>query len=517
MFNLQFSDKLDFLMNITKTTNSALAFNTNLDASYISRLRSGRRNVPRNQTYLRTMSEYFAKRCVEDYQRKALIDMMNISFLPSDYYGISEFVFNWIVSDQSKETKAVENFLIDFSNTKVKKPIISNKILENTLAEIPKTDKSTFYGIEGKRQAVICFLSEVLECKTPQTLLLFSDEPTDWMTDDKDFEKKWAFLMSQLLLKGNRIKIIHTVSRDLDEMLNAIGHWMPLYMSGLIEPYFYPKKRDGIFKKTLFIVPGVCAVISSSIGDMIDKACNLFFREQRAIAAFAEEFNQYLGICKPLMRVFTLKDVKPYLNTLLEFEKEKSDSMIKTESLSLLTMPENVVARITSRIGETSTRYVEYQKNRIKLFENNLKTNTFTEIIRLPDIESVINSKVKVALFVILGGGMVYYLIDEYIDHLENIIRLLNTYSNFHVHLTTENTDDRYMVYVREELGAIVAKTSASPVALAINENNMTAAFWDFFKDIIGEKEYQNMNNKKTIEKLIEYIIQLKQIRNNAN
>jgi hypothetical protein len=29
--------------------------------------------------------------------------------------------------------------------------------------------------------------------------------------------------------QGNKIKIIHTISRDLDEMLNAISQWMPLY------------------------------------------------------------------------------------------------------------------------------------------------------------------------------------------------------------------------------------------------------------------------------------------------
>ncbi len=504
-------------MNITETTNSALAFNINLDASYISRLRSGRRNVPRNQIYLKTMSEYFAKRCIEDYQRKALLDMMSISSFSIYDDKFPELIFNWMLSEQTKETKAVENFLIGFSNTKSRQPVTSNKMLEDALAEIPKTDKSIFYGIEGKRQAVVCFLSEVLECKKPQTLMLFSDEPTDWMTADSDFTAKWAFLMTQVLLKGNRIKIIHTVSRDLDEMLNAISQWMPLYMSGLIEPYFYPKKRDGIFKKTLFIVPDVIAVISSSIGGMIDKACNLLFREQRAIAAFAEEFDQYLSICKPLMRIFTLNDEKPYLDTLLEFEKEKSDSMIKTESLSLLTMPENVVSKIISRLGEDNTRYVEYQKNRIRLFENNIKTNCFTEIVRLPDIETVINSKVKVAIFVMLGGDVAYYTVDEYILHLENIIRLLNKYKNFHVHLTTETTDDRYMVYAKEELGAIVAKTSVSHVALAINENNMTAAFWDFLKNIIGEKHYRNMNNKNTAEKLTAYIRQLKQISNNLN
>jgi hypothetical protein len=108
-------------------------------------------------------------------------------------------------------------------------------------------------------------------------LLLFSDEATDWMTADQTFASKWASLMVQLLSKGNRIKIIHTVSRDLDEMLNAIRQWMPLYMTGLIEPYFYPKKRDGIFKRTVQSISGYMQIAYANLYSKGQKSifCNL--------------------------------------------------------------------------------------------------------------------------------------------------------------------------------------------------------------------------------------------------
>jgi hypothetical protein len=73
---MTFSEKLDFLMNITKTTNSALALYTSLDASHISRLRRGARKPAKNENYLKTMATYFAKRCSEDYQRMALSDAL---------------------------------------------------------------------------------------------------------------------------------------------------------------------------------------------------------------------------------------------------------------------------------------------------------------------------------------------------------------------------------------------------------------------------------------------------------
>ena len=57
------------------------------------------------------------------------------------------------------------------------------------------------------------------------------------------------------------------------------------------------------------------------------------------MASFAEEFKRYLRLCRPLMQIFRASDSDAYFETLAEFERGKADALIKTESLSLLTMP----------------------------------------------------------------------------------------------------------------------------------------------------------------------------------
>jgi len=506
---MQFGEKLDFLMNITKTTNSALSLNIRLDASYISRLRRGQRGALKNIDCIKSIASYLSKNCQTDYQLKAVADALNIVHSSADADKLSEWIAQWLLNE--REANIVENFLDELSNFKGPKMIQPYPITEKTPHKRP-TQVTVYYGVEGKRQASASFLSTVIDHNKPQTLLLFSDEATDWMTADREFACKWASLMFQVLEKGNKIKIIHTISRDLDEMLSAISQWMPLYMSGAIEPYFYPKKRDGIFKNTLFIAPKTGAVISNSVGNMLDRQAHLLFKDKMVIESLRTEFNQYLKLCKPLMRIFTSIDNKAYLDTLLEFEKEKSDSLIKTESLSLLTMPEAVVASILSRMEEKRHNLSDYRSNRSHLFENNLKTNRFSEIIRLPDIKTVMTPlQVKIAFSVMLSNGEVYYTPEEYILHLEHIVHLLKTYNNFNVFLTESATDDRYMVYAREELGVIVGKTSPPPVVLAMNETNMTAAFWDFLKHMIGEKAYHAPDKEATIRILTDYIERLKQ------
>lgn len=87
----------------------------------------------------------------------------------------------------------------------------------------------------------------------------------EWLYEDAVFGARWAELFRRVLEKGNRVKIIHTVARDIHEMPEAVTKWLPIYMSGALEPYFCPKLRDGLWRRTLFIAPDTAAVVSSSV------------------------------------------------------------------------------------------------------------------------------------------------------------------------------------------------------------------------------------------------------------
>jgi len=295
VITLQFFEKLDFLMNITNTSNSALGQKVKLDPSHISRLRRGQRNAPKDESVIAKMADYFTRHCESDYQRKVLSDTLRISISIFDNNEISAFIGKWLKDEKNDEIKAVGGFLDDLIKLNLTSKIPANIIVGNKKtnepSQLPQDELSVYYGIEGKRKAAEYFLQEVILQDKPQTLLLYSDEATDWMTADREFAARWAGLMVAVLSQGNRIKIIHTVSRDLDEMLNALRQWMPLYMTGLIEPYHYPKKRDGVFKQTMFICPDVSAVISSSVGQSIDQAANLLVRNSDAIGAYMEEIS----------------------------------------------------------------------------------------------------------------------------------------------------------------------------------------------------------------------------------
>jgi len=505
---MKFAEKLDFLMNMAKTTNSALAHFLILDTSYISRMRTGKRLMPKNDDLIRRMAGYLAERLTDHTSKHIVLDVMKT--VPSDSFANT--IALWLARDDEQTehntSEQIGRFLDNLSGFTPKAP--PDEGIPPGLFSTTDEIVSVHYGVEGKRRAVELFLSEVAMRDKPQTLLLHSSEEMSWMVANPLFIQKWAALMFAVLSKGNRIKIIHTIDRGIDEMLDSIASWMPVYMTGLIEPYYYPKKRDNVFKQTMFIAPETSAVISNSVNDETENAANILFRDKSAVSAYVKEYNEYLSMCRPLLKIFTGRNTDAFWDTLAEFEEVEADAIEKTTSLSALTMPKALLMKFLENAKGEREKILELHDARVSRFKKLLKTRRYTEIITLPDTQRLIGGEVKVDMSVLMMGGISSYTPRDYIEHLRNIIALLKANGNYHIHITEKPLDDRYVVYCREDMGTIVAKTSQPPIALASSESQLTAAFWDFLKHSVVSKDYDRPDNKKAVLMLKEYIAEVR-------
>ena len=512
---MPFHEKLNLLMNITNTTNSTLARSVSLDPSLVSRLRRGTRFPAKNENYIKSIALFLAKHISEEYQKAALSNALNIPAknIPTDIEALTDLIYKWFYDYSLQDAATVRGFIDTLTHPTFKKISvgIGNNIDVKDYSKSNKIDTLVFYGIEGKQSAALEFLSLVANNQSPQTLLLFSDEDIEWLTSTPDFIASWSALLMQIASKGNKIKIVHTVGRDLSEMLSAIKQWLPLYMTGAIEPYYYPKKRDGIFQRTLFIAPDTAAVVSGSVGKKIDNTANFLFKDKKTILALADEFYNYFSLCRPLMKIFTASETQKFFATLREFEEEDSDILITTDTLSTITMPSKVFNSIFNRTKTNlKNNFLFEQELRIKNFEESLLKHKFTEIINIPDLKEVQLEKIKIAFSDMFSETQLFYNIEEFISHLENIIRLLKEYKNFNVTLKTDYSISGFMLYVKEDVGVLVAKSSTPTVMFAINESNLTAAFWDYLEPIIRDYNKSPSDKINVIAKLEEAVCELR-------
>ncbi|MDD4565545.1 MAG: hypothetical protein PHE79_08770 [Eubacteriales bacterium] len=492
-----FCDKLDFIMRLTNTSNSAMGAAISLDPSHISRLRNGGRRLPKNPGFLAPMSEYLASRITTAHQLDLFMNTIEFPEpIPSDQKEKAAVIAAWLVGSDGNIQRQ-ETFINPFSEYGITTPASGT----DTITPRKPRGIEYYFGVEGKREAIVRFLNEVIESGNSQTLLLYSDEPMTWLNEITEYAQLWKSLLSRVIVAGNKVKVIHTVNRNVDEMFHAFVKWMPIYFTGSVQPYYCPKIRDGLFSHTMFIAPQNSAItVMTSRSDASD-TLNLYHTDKRAVLSLAEEYNSYLSVCKPLMQLFSPKQADEFLKLFAEFDSEQRDITSCSQGLSLLTLPPSVAAAMAERIG-SSDFFDFFRRNDLRL-KKHLKSFHMFDIITLPDLEAAKSGEVPLILTGIIEDAKLFYTAYELISHLKNIIELLKTYENYDI--TIEDSNEVFSwIYAKEELGVIVAGKAVFTTLFILTEQNMSTAFWDYLQN----KVRNNDKNKRTqtIRKIEDFI-----------
>lgn len=492
------AEKFDFLMKITNTGNSTLGRILSFDPSYIGRIRSGKRGLPKKQPFIEPAVIYFVRNITDDYQRKALTEKICPDKpWPEDNIEAKDLIISWLSKEDDFGTDLISESNLDL-------PFVTNKDVD--IAEPSKAvneNVQLYYGNEGKRIAVEKFLNTLCDMDTPQTLLLYSDENFSWIYENNDFAKRWAGLLLKFASKGGRIKIIHTISRGIDEMLEAVKKWLPLYMSGTIRPYFYPKLRDGVLRRTLFIAKDHSAIISNSVGDHTQEALNILLYDKDSVKALEVEFQDYLALCRPLMDIFNLQNSDVFWKLLYDFEKKDSNIIMLNPVPSHFTMPASVSKAIYSR---TDCKWLSNrQKNLEESFIRQLQKGfTITEILNLPSPDLVKADKVPVPMCDLFDNPKLCYTAGEFKEHLENLVKLLKENDNYRVILFNKAPND-IILYAKEDIGAVISRSVPPTTVFGISQQNMIASLWEYLQNLLAKVPTKKMTIgllKKYIEEL---------------
>ncbi len=475
-----FAEKFDFLMDITNTKNKFLADLINVDASYISRLRKGTRKISDKQRFFAQFSSHFAENLKTDYQKKAFCSFMGISEFPEFENAVADLILNCLTEKDAvkKEPKnAMANMLNMFLMPSVTMPQVQRQTEEK------QKEQLYYYGKKGKQDAVIRFLTNVLNTQTPQTLLLFSDENMEWLYEDKDYSKQWATLLMNVLMKGNKIKIIHSTGRDMNELFEAVAKWIPVYASGMIEPYYYPKLKDGIFQHTFFIAPKTNeAIVSSSVKQNTEDMLHFYVNDKFAIKSLIEEYENYFQLCKPLMQIGNIYSTEKTKKLFDEFSKPLTKTIVLRPFLPIATMPKKLINQIAKKYN--CERIVEIQKTGLNFIKKNTDT---TEIITKTDDRNF-------SYATCLGVDEITYTKVEYDEHLKNTKKIAENHSNYKILMQNNNAFDNMVLYYKEDYGVLMLKLELPCTTFLIQEPNMVAAFGDYLNEQVALLEEKNLS-----------------------
>lgn len=316
-------------MTLAEISNIRLSQSIKVDASLVSRYRSGIRMPKAGSEIVDQLGDAIWKRIIQLERKRDLAKLMAV---PQEILD-EELFFGWLfdyVSDHDRSISDAEKFLASFETYREITELPDWE--ELVKPEIYSDTRDIYRGITGLQCAVLRFLSNVIR-ENATELMLYSDQNMDWMVGDPTFRMQWAVLMSECVKRGVRIRIIHNIDRNVDEMNSAIRSWLPLYMSGMIEPYYCKKDKDARFSHTMFLCPGYGAIEAVHVVGMEREGIYHYFTDEEHLSFFKEEYLGLLELAKPLITFSATETPKQFFAgiTVQRGDKEEKIPSVETD------------------------------------------------------------------------------------------------------------------------------------------------------------------------------------------
>lgn len=200
-----FAEKLNFLMSIIGISGGELAHAVSLDPSYISRLRSGKRSLPKRQRFLDDIAAYFATKVHTEYQIKLLSEAMSFEGeWPEEKEAAQHLIYEWLHTEQDSQRDTIINILQGAVSSFLLDAVLSPDC-DPDLGNIGSDVRKYYYGCSGRQEAFLHFLAAALRAPAGQDMYLFTSESVEWLAGDGDFSASISTLLTEFAQNQRRL------------------------------------------------------------------------------------------------------------------------------------------------------------------------------------------------------------------------------------------------------------------------------------------------------------------------
>ena len=495
---MQFSDKLVFLMNITQTSNKELASGISVDPSLISLLRTGKRKQPRNVIHIHNMAAFFAKKCSADFQRNALAEMLGQSSIcatmPTDI--LEKRLETWLLKDSG----IIDHLIEGVKSISEVPHIIKNDTEDSQI----NTDSVFYFGEEGRRKVMKNTMEIIRKSKKTDPILISSDDNLEWLLSDYMLTKKIQSDLLDIINKGYTFYQIMPAINFLPRYAESLQFWLPMYSTGRVKVFYFPRLRDNLYRRSMIIVPGCSVQISNAIGLGNSSDITVFSTDAKVVDAYTAQFHELLSMCRPALAVYpNIQDFNIHFKDLLD---RQGDIIQMVAPLSVNTIPRELMEYCVENASSSWKDSFQMYLNYIEDFEESLHHRTYIDIARLATVDEICSGKVSIGSPFPENSWQLYYTPESYIKHLENILRLMDEYENYYFIPYSGSAWEDYNLFVNMDGLALLVHTSDPILMLEIIRPEMVMACREYLlrkAERVGYDGIQKTKHYLTIKDLI--------------
>ena len=487
---VHFQKNFHTLLTVVPINISDLARFLNFDPSYISRIRNGQRQPANPAEFARKISAFVARHCQTEEQKAVISSLLHCPMEElSNYTDFQVRLTDWLLAGAGAVKNSMTVFLekLDEFNLDEYIHVIHFDKLKIPSVPFQLPMSKYYYGLKEMMDSELSFLKATVLSKSGNPVIMYSDMPISEMAKDPEFPKKWMFGMAMMLKKGLHLYQIHNIDRSFDEMMLGLESWIPLYMTGLVSPYYLKETQNYVFSH-LLKVSGSAALSGEAIRGHHYDGRYYLTKNKEEINYYKKRAEQLLAKAFPLMEIYRSDQEISYHNFLQNDSSLQGKRYSILSTLPLHTITDDLLSRIlkNNHIPENEQmlifKYVEAQRNIAAKIGAH---STITEEVPILTRDLFDHAPITLSLSGMFLEKDIFYTWDEYQEHLHIIKSYQAQHSYYH---TIENAAPAFrniQIRIHEGKWALVSKDKTPVIHFLIQHPKMLHAFENMVIPII--------------------------------
>lgn len=459
-----FNTNFNILIDTFKINLSDLSKYLGFDSSYVSKIKNGIRK-PLNisdfangickfiiNNYLSTNSEQ-----IKDLIKCDDKDLNDITIITDKFYY-------WLTNNtnQNSNDNDVNRFikkLDDFDLNDYIKSIKFDKLFAPTFPKL-KTKSQLYYGFEGYKDAQLEVLKQAAFFKSKEDIFWYSNMPMIEASKDLKFTKKYMMYLAFILKKGIKLNIVHDLDRPFKELMLGLEGWIPLYMTGQINPYYF-KNNSNFLYSIIECVSGNAILHGECVSGNLDKSKLLVSTKKDDINYYRENSKLLLKKATPLMNIYTPEMKNDYLKLNNSFLNNKNKRKNILLNLPCYTISDDLLSRIlkhnnlSKTESDTIFNWIKSERDNIA---NILSNTTVLDSIKILSEEEFKLNPCVLDLSKFYYDKKIIYNYDEYLEHVELIKEYKKNNKNYTYKVNKENIFNNINMYIIDNKQVIISK-----------------------------------------------------------
>ena len=485
-----FQKNFHTLLTVVPINISDLARFLNFDPSYISRIRNGQRQPANPAEFARKISAFVARHCQTEEQKAVISSLLHCPMEElSNYTDFQVRLTDWLLADAGAVKDSMTVFLekLDEFNLDEYIHVIHFDKLKVPSVPFQIPTSRTYWGISEMMESELDFLKATVLSKSTAPVIMYSDMPIKEMAKDPEFPKKWMFGMALMLKKGLHLYQIHNLDRSFDEMMLGLESWIPMYMTGLISPYYLKNVQNNTFLH-LLKVSGSAALSGEAITGCHENGKYYLTKSKREVAYYQRRADELLKNADSLMDIYR-SEREAELNTFLISDIRKSGKRRGIRStLPLYTISEELLERILirhdidGRQKQRIRKHVKMQKERIISI---LASETLEDEVPALTPEEFSKNPPVLDLSGIFCETNLPYSEEEYMMHMSDTKAFARKNPNYILRISTTHAFHNLQILVHEGQWAMISKSKAPAIHFIIHHPKLRNAIENFIPPIV--------------------------------